>query len=63
LLNQTLTGTAAPALEGNVSTNPPPPSSGDEHVNLIENVKTGHEAEEIQQSESMKIFFILIVLG
>ena len=32
-----------------------------EHV--IEQIPAGHVAEEQQQSDSMKIFFILIVLG
>ena len=40
-----------------------PPIHVEKKPNPIAEISTGHEAEVQQQTESMKIFFILIVLG
>ena len=42
---------------------PPAEKEDEEKSNPIAEIQTGHAAEQQQQSESMKIFFILIVLG
>jgi len=50
-------------LANTTTTTKAPPSTKAAEPNPIAEIRTGHEAEEQQQSESMKIFFILIVLG
>uniref|UniRef100_F6U823 Cation/H+ exchanger transmembrane domain-containing protein n=3 Tax=Ciona intestinalis TaxID=7719 RepID=F6U823_CIOIN len=62
--NSTNQSNEEPTEANNNQTTPVPPKSDEKKENnVIENIQTGLEAEVQQQNDSMKIFFILLVLA